>query len=48
VSSFTLSESLEPLKPMEDEAMVKEAIAWYQSASYSFKHGLMKQEGLPR
>jgi len=42
VQSFRLSASQEPLEAIQDQEMVKEAIAWYQSASYSFKHGLMR------
>lgn len=40
--SFRLSDHQEPLGRTEDPQTVNEAIAWYQSASYSFKHGLMK------
>jgi phosphoglycerol transferase MdoB-like AlkP superfamily enzyme len=42
VNSFNLSQEQEPTTPLNDPKMVDEAIAWYQSASYSFKHGLMK------
>ncbi|HEY5749875.1 MAG TPA: LTA synthase family protein [Chryseolinea sp.] len=42
VESFTLSDSNEPIGKGTDPAMVNEAIAWYQSASYSFKHKLMQ------
>lgn len=44
VSSYILSDNLEPVQSTHDETMVKEAISWYQTASYSFKHGLMKQD----
>jgi phosphoglycerol transferase MdoB-like AlkP superfamily enzyme len=44
VSSFQLSDKQEPIREISDASLEKEAIAWYQSASYSFKHGLMKQE----
>lgn len=46
VASYELSEDMQPVKPINDEKLVKEAIAWYQTASYSFKHGLMKQNQL--
>ncbi len=42
VDSFVLSENLESLNKVNDPLLVNEAVAWYQSASYSFKHGLMK------
>ena len=42
VMAFELSDNLEPLRVTEDKLLVKEAIAWYQTASYAFKHGLMK------
>lgn len=42
VQTYRLSEDREPLEIIEDRELVKEAIAWYQSASYSFKHGLMR------
>lgn len=44
VESFTLSDNLEPVKAIRDERLKKEAIAWYQSASYAFSHGLMKND----
>lgn len=44
VASFVLSETYEQGKPVRDDAMVEEAIAWYQSASYSFKNGLLQQD----
>jgi phosphoglycerol transferase MdoB-like AlkP superfamily enzyme len=42
VSAFRFSDDSEQLTPLSDPALVDEAIAWYQSASFSFKHGLMK------
>jgi phosphoglycerol transferase MdoB-like AlkP superfamily enzyme len=42
VESFQLGKNQEPGIVVHDQQMVDEAIAWYQSASYSFKHGLMK------
>ncbi len=42
VDSFMLSEKQEQLNKVNDQQLVNEAVAWYQSASYSFKHGLMK------
>ena len=44
VTSFLLSEKFEPVKAISDDVLAKEAIAWYQSASYSFKNGLMRQK----
>lgn len=44
VESFTLSDKLEPVKAIQDERLKKEAIAWYQSASYAFSHGLMRTD----
>jgi phosphoglycerol transferase MdoB-like AlkP superfamily enzyme len=43
VESFILSDKFEPLSTTKDDSLVREAIAWYQTASYSFSHGLMKQ-----
>ena len=42
VESFSLSRKMEPLNKLHNERSVEEAIAWYQTSSYSFKHGLMK------
>ncbi|HEY5749460.1 MAG TPA: LTA synthase family protein [Chryseolinea sp.] len=42
VESFKLSDANEPIGKADNAAVVDEAIAWYQSASYAFKHGLMK------
>lgn len=42
VDSFELSDKQEPLKRSNDPQLVNEAVAWYQSASYAFKHGQMK------
>jgi phosphoglycerol transferase MdoB-like AlkP superfamily enzyme len=42
-SSFVLSGQHEPLHALKDPQLEAEAIAWYQSASYSFKNGLMEQ-----
>jgi phosphoglycerol transferase MdoB-like AlkP superfamily enzyme len=44
VEAFELSDKLEPGKQIQDEQLIKEAIAWYQTASYSFKEGLLKQD----
>jgi phosphoglycerol transferase MdoB-like AlkP superfamily enzyme len=43
VRSFTLSGQLEPASEINDPALVNEAIAWYETASYSFGKGLMKR-----
>jgi hypothetical protein len=43
IAAFELSSNLEPARQIEDQQLVNEAIAWYQSASYAFKHGWMKQ-----
>jgi phosphoglycerol transferase MdoB-like AlkP superfamily enzyme len=43
VRSFTLSDQLEPAGEIEDQRLVNEAIAWYETASYSFSKGLMKR-----
>ncbi len=42
VESFKLSDDQEPRSITNEPQVINEAIAWYQSASYSFKHGLMK------
>jgi phosphoglycerol transferase MdoB-like AlkP superfamily enzyme len=42
VLSVGLSENFERTESISDSEVVSEAIAWYQTASYSFKHGLMK------
>ncbi len=42
IQSFRLSDKQEPVEPIYDQELIKEAISWYQSASYSFKHGLMR------
>jgi phosphoglycerol transferase MdoB-like AlkP superfamily enzyme len=39
--SFKLLADKEPV-PFDNTDQVQEAIAWYQTASYSFKHGLLK------
>ncbi len=41
VESFTVS-GKEQIKAKPDQNTINEAIAWYQTASYSFTHGLMK------
>ncbi len=41
VESFTVS-GKEQIKVKPDQTMIDEAVAWYQTASYSFTHGLMK------
>lgn len=46
VAAYELSEDMQSKKPIDDKVLIKEAIAWYQAASYSFKHGLMKQDQL--
>lgn len=40
--TFMLTASTGPL-PQKDSTSLKEAIAWYQCASYAFGHGLLKQ-----
>lgn len=40
-ATYALSATLDPVKMVQDEKMVTEAVAWYQSASYCFKHRLM-------
>lgn len=42
--TFVLSDKMEPVGKVNDSSMVQEAVAWYQAASYSFKHNLMKQQ----
>ncbi|MGC3947042.1 MAG: LTA synthase family protein [Chryseolinea sp.] len=42
VESFRLSDKLDPIESIHDRELEKEAISWYQSASYSFRHGLMR------
>ena len=42
VESFRLSQMQETTQIINDPELVNEAIAWYQSASYAFKHGFMK------
>jgi phosphoglycerol transferase MdoB-like AlkP superfamily enzyme len=42
-SVFELSGNLEPVSQVDDRKLVREAIAWYQSASHSFTRGLMKE-----
>jgi phosphoglycerol transferase MdoB-like AlkP superfamily enzyme len=41
-AAFLLSNDQEQVVPVKDAQLIEEAIAWYQSASFSFKHGLMK------
>lgn len=40
--TFQLTETNETSTPTKDEEIVREAISWYQVASYSFKNGMMK------
>jgi phosphoglycerol transferase MdoB-like AlkP superfamily enzyme len=40
--SFVVSGKQDQIKVEPDQNMINEAIAWYQTASYSFTHGLMK------
>ena len=47
IEAFSLSENDEVFRPIQDEKMVAEAMAWYQVASYSFKNGLMKSDDKP-
>jgi len=42
VDSFIVSGNHEQKKEKPDQKMINEAIAWYQTASYSFTHGLLK------
>lgn len=42
IQSLSLLADHRPEAASDDRAVVNEAIAWYQSASYSFKHKLMK------
>lgn len=44
VESFRLSEDNEQFAKIKNDKLVKEAISWYQSASYAFKNGLMKAQ----
>lgn len=46
VASFGLSENNDTFTKIENPAMVLEAIAWYQTASCSFRDGLMKNQYL--
>ena len=46
VESFRLSENNDTVTKIEDSEVVREAISWYQSASYSFKNGAMKTQQL--
>jgi phosphoglycerol transferase MdoB-like AlkP superfamily enzyme len=40
--TFQLSPDNEVARAVADDSLTKEAIAWYECASYSFQHGLMK------
>jgi len=40
--TFQLAEDNETLTPTKNDEIVREAISWYQAASYSFKNGMMK------
>jgi len=40
--TFSISENQEQVAIKQDSTLINEAIAWYQTASYSFRHGLMK------
>jgi phosphoglycerol transferase MdoB-like AlkP superfamily enzyme len=40
--TFRLTEENETATPTNDDEIVREAISWYQAASYSFKNGMMK------
>jgi phosphoglycerol transferase MdoB-like AlkP superfamily enzyme len=42
VETFRLSDKNETVARITDDAVVKEAISWYESASYAFKNGLME------
>ena len=42
VDFFVVSENQEPTRIKPDQKTMDEAIAWYQTASYSFTHGLMR------
>lgn len=44
--TFRLSENNERLTPIVNEHIVREAISWYQAASYSFKNGFMKVDNI--
>lgn len=39
---FLLDQNYEPTKKIDDEQTINEAVAWYQTASYAFKNGLMR------
>ncbi len=41
VATFSILENQEQVSIKEDSRLTAQAIAWYQTASYSFKHGLM-------
>jgi phosphoglycerol transferase MdoB-like AlkP superfamily enzyme len=43
VEAYTLSPQLERGEKISDDNLVNEAIAWYESASYAFREGLMKK-----
>ena len=45
---FALSSELEPLYPVPGDSLVQQAVAWYQSASYSYKHGLLLRQSKDR
>jgi hypothetical protein len=42
VESFRLSDDNERVAKIVDDNLVREAISWYESASYSFKNDLMR------
>jgi phosphoglycerol transferase MdoB-like AlkP superfamily enzyme len=42
VETFQIEEDDQTVVKAEDPQLVREAISWYQSASYSFKNGSMK------
>jgi len=42
VESFQVSGNNDQVKTKADRELVNEAIAWYQTASYSFAHGLLR------
>lgn len=42
VEAFSIADKEKPLVEMPNEILVNEAITWYQTSSYAFKHGLMK------
>jgi phosphoglycerol transferase MdoB-like AlkP superfamily enzyme len=41
---FSVDDAMEIVKPVEDPAALREAIAWYQSASHVFRAGLYLDE----